>query len=43
MKVGSASRLDRKSGVRLGERGAPVRFPRTLFGTECCGAGPAAL
>ena len=27
MKVASASKLHRKSGVRFGERGAPVRFP----------------
>jgi hypothetical protein len=27
MKFANARRLDRKSGVRFGERGAPVRFP----------------
>ena len=26
MKFANASKLDRKSGVRLGERGAPVQF-----------------
>jgi hypothetical protein len=30
MKFANAIKLDRKSGVRLGERGAPVRFPRTF-------------
>ncbi len=34
MKCAGASQLDRKSGVRLGERGAPVQFPLTLVTTE---------
>ena len=29
MKFANASKLDRKSGVRWGERGAPVLFPLT--------------
>jgi hypothetical protein len=29
MKFANASKLQRKSGVRSGERGAPVRFPPT--------------
>jgi hypothetical protein len=29
MKLANTSTLDRKSGVRPGERGAPVRFPST--------------
>jgi hypothetical protein len=29
MKAVNAGNLDRKSGVRSGERGAPVRFPPT--------------
>jgi hypothetical protein len=31
MKFANARKLDRKSGVRLGERGAPVLFPVGLF------------
>jgi hypothetical protein len=39
MKVANASKLDRKSGVRWGERGAPVGFPLTLpeFGSDVPG------
>jgi hypothetical protein len=31
MKFAGARKLDRKSGVRFGERGAPVQFPTGLF------------
>jgi len=31
MKCANARKLDRKSGVRYGERGAPRRFPPTLL------------
>jgi hypothetical protein len=31
MKCANARKLDRKSGVRFGERGAPVRFPSTAI------------
>jgi hypothetical protein len=31
MKFANASKLDRRSGVRWGERGAPVQFPLRLL------------
>jgi hypothetical protein len=38
MKFANASKLDRKSGVRFGERGAPVQFPTGWFGVEGLGS-----
>jgi hypothetical protein len=35
MKLANAIKLHRKSGVRLGERGARVPFPLQLFGVSC--------
>jgi|HubBroStandDraft_2_1064218.scaffolds.fasta_scaffold263124_1 hypothetical protein len=37
MKSANASELDRKSGVRLAERGAPVDSFRYSYDTDCCG------
>jgi len=37
MKFANARKPDRKSGVRLGERGAPVQFPVSLFWVEGSG------
>jgi hypothetical protein len=34
MKITNAGKLDRKSGVRRGERGAPVRFPSNAAMTQ---------
>jgi hypothetical protein len=34
MKFANASKLDRKSGVRLGEHGAPVQNQRPRLGDE---------
>jgi hypothetical protein len=37
MKFANARKLDRKSGVRLGERGAPVRVPASVVLVLVCG------
>jgi hypothetical protein len=34
MKFPNAIKIHRKSGVRLGERGAPVRFPSTAINSD---------
>jgi len=42
MKVANAGKLDRKSGVRFGEPGAPVLFPGRFCETESETAAPLA-
>jgi hypothetical protein len=37
MKLANASKLNRKSGVRCCERGAPVRFPLVFSTRSSCG------